>query len=213
MGKGGRSEILGSMFDRNITNTHNYDSSFSFSDRLKKFNDEKINIELERFCNILSKEEQENLFEILISKFESEKILEKINVIFNNISKSEKNLIPISIFSTKMSPLESIVFYMKEILEMRFHDIAEKLGKSEATIWLTYRNAKIKKTEKKIDGFENIDYSTTIPLDYFSSKRSILENVVLYLAEILNFKIKDISILLKKSQSTIWTTYNRVREK
>jgi len=53
--------------------------------------------------------------------------------------------IPISIFSEKiLGPLESLVVYMKEILDMKNSEIARLLQKSQKTIWSTYDKAKKK---------------------------------------------------------------------
>jgi predicted DNA-binding transcriptional regulator AlpA len=188
-----------------ITDTKKED--FSFLDSFKKFNDERVLKEFERFCNVLSKEEQVCLFKILIERMRADSSFEEITGLLNSSIIENKQAMPISIFSTDLSPLESIVSYMRDNLSMRLKDISESLGKSESSIWLTYRNAKKKRISLKIDT------SLVIPLDQFDKNKSILENVVFFMIEKQNIKVKDLSRILNKSQSTIWTTYNRVRTK
>lgn len=180
---------------------------FSFLDSFRKFNDDRIVKEFERFCSVLSKDEQMCLFRILFEKMRSDSSFEEITSIINSSAIESKHAVPISIFSTDLSPLESIVSYMKDNLQMRLKEISSALGKSESSVWLTYRNAKKKKISLRIDS------SVVMPLDRFNHDNSILENVVLFLIEHLGMKVKDVSSILNKSQSTIWTTYNRVRTK
>lgn len=182
-------------------------ADFSFLDSFKKFNDERVLKEFERFCGVLSKEEQMCLFKILVDKMHSDNSFEEITSLLNSSVLENKQAIPVSIFSTDLSPLESIVAYMKDKLSMRLKDISDSLGKSESSVWLTYKNAKKKKIDLKIDT------SFVIPLELFDNKKSILETVVFFLIEKKNMKVKDVSELLNKSLSTIWTTYNRVRTK
>lgn len=181
--------------------------SFSFLDSFKRINDERVLREFDRFCETLSSDEQEIFLKVLINRMQTSKPLENIKEIFDSITGNRSDMIPVSIFSGELSPFESIVLFLKENKELRLNEIAKKLHKSESSAWLTYRNAKKKNLNLKID------YSLLIPLSKFDDSKSILEIVVLFLIESCSMKVKDVSSFLNKSVSTIWTTYNRVRTK
>ena len=58
--------------------------------------------------------------------------------------------IPLSIFNNRgFSFMESIVFYMKNSLDMSYHEIAESLNRDDRTIWTIYNRAIKKRGEKK----------------------------------------------------------------
>ena len=58
--------------------------------------------------------------------------------------------IPISIFfNTKLSALESIVKYLKEIQNLKYHEIAVLLKRNDRTIWTVYQRS-LKKSSKKL---------------------------------------------------------------
>lgn len=45
--------------------------------------------------------------------------------------------------------MESVVFYMKSSLGMKYHEIAESLNRDDRTIWTVYKRAEKKKGVKK----------------------------------------------------------------
>jgi len=118
--------------------------------------------------------------------------------------------IPLSIFSGKLSPLEALVKYLKENLHLRYHEIATNLNRDDRSIWKTYQQSKVKSEapfELKKDRFY-------ISISIFKNRNlSILENLVVCLKDDLNVQVKEISTLLNKNTSTIWTAYNRARKK
>lgn len=179
----------------------------SISDSLKKFNDERVLLEYRRFCELLSEEEQDFLFKILLDKMKQTHSSAKLIDFFNNIMSKNEYLIPISIFSGNLSPYESIVFFLVENKQIKLKDIALLLGKSESSVWTTLRNAKRKNV------LLNLNSSILYPLDNFDKKNSVLENIVVFLIEHQGLKVKEVSTILDKSVSTIWTTYNRVRQR
>lgn len=179
----------------------------SISDSLKRFNDERVLLEYKRFCELLSEEEQDFLFKILLDKMKQTHSSAKLIDFFNDIMSKNEYLIPMSIFSGNLSPYESIVFFLVESKQIRLKDIALLLGKSESSVWTTLRNAKRK------DVLLNLNSSILYPLDNFDKNKSVLENIVVFLIEQQGYKVKEVSTILDKSVSTIWTTYNRVRQK
>ncbi len=56
--------------------------------------------------------------------------------------------IPISIFSEKLSALESLVVYLKDEFSLRYHEIAILLKRDDRTIWTVYQRARKKYVEK-----------------------------------------------------------------
>lgn len=179
----------------------------SISDSLKKFNDERVLLEYKRFCELLSENEQNFLLKILLEKMKQTHSSSNLIDFFNDIMSKNQYLVPISIFSGNLSPYESIVFFLVEKKELKLKDIAKLLGKSESSVWTTLRNAKRKNIVL------NLNSSILYPLDNFDKNKSVLENIVVFLIEKQGYKVKDVSTILSKSVSTIWTTYNRVRQK
>lgn len=119
----------------------------------------------------------------------------------------EEIKVPLSIFS-KLSPLEALVKYLKENLNLRFNEIASKLNRDDRSIWRTYHQAKSKNVSFKIKQDEML-----IPVSIFKNRNlSVLENLVVYLKS-LNVSVKEISFLINKNISTIWTAYNRAKKK
>ncbi len=190
-------------------------------------------------CNRARKKLQGEVLEyetcpsVLLSKTE-EKLIEKIKIIKEKNNFSNKylisllygppdDMIPLEIFSDLLSPLESLVFYLKK-KEYSFRKIGYILARSEKTIGTTYHNSmnKLHKSnrleyfEQKINfsnGVENLEYLKWIPLQLFSDRSlSILEHVCLYLS-IVGIKLSQIGLLLNKDRRVIWTVKNRARNK
>lgn len=123
-------------------------------------------------------------------------------------SKDSYSLIPASIFESQLSPLESIVKHLKENLDLNFHKIAVLLNRDDRTVWTTYNNS----VKKKIGLVVKDEH--LIPLIVFSDRRlSILENLAVYLKKELGFSLKEISVIIKKDPSTVWTAYHRALKK
>ncbi len=118
--------------------------------------------------------------------------------------------IPISIFNKRISPLETITKYMKEELNLSYNEIAKELGRDERNIWHSYNNA-IKKHAGKLE----IDSQKgKIPCLLFKEKKlSILETIVVYLKDNLNFNFSEISKIMERNYRTIWTIYQRAIKK
>jgi predicted DNA-binding protein (UPF0251 family) len=120
----------------------------------------------------------------------------------------KENQIPISIFNNKLAPLEAIVLFLKETLNLKLHKIAVTLNRDDRTIWLTHHNA----TKKKAKISLSSDFY--IPLSTLSNRKfSILELVVSHLKESYGISLKQISQLIGKSPKTIWTVYDRAKKK
>lgn len=123
----------------------------------------------------------------------------------------KKDLLPISIFDNKeLSCLETIVKYLKEEFNLRFHEIALLLNRNDRTIWTTYNNA-IKKRKEKLPVKESKFF---IPTAIFKNRKfSVLESIVSYLKDKFNLRYSEISILLNRDERNIWTVYSRAKKK
>ena len=118
--------------------------------------------------------------------------------------------VPVYIFSNGLSGLEAISKYLKEVIKLRFCDIAKLTNRDDRTIWDAYNSAK-KKSQGNF-AVENSQFS--VPTSIFNNRTlSVLENLAVYLKEELNLRYCDIAILLNKDQRTIWTAYNRAKKK
>ena len=118
--------------------------------------------------------------DVQISKIILKRLKEKYNLsstdIFN-IAQKEEILIPISIFTRKLSPLETYTKCLKENFEFDYSKIAELLGRSRKTVWQAYKNS-VKKHPAK---FKPIETRYVIPASALRNRLSILEATVVYL--------------------------------
>ncbi len=119
--------------------------------------------------------------------------------------------IPISIFNNdKLSVLEAVVKYLKEIQGLKLIEIALMLNRNSKTIWTTYNNA----SKKMSEPIDIKDVNIYLPVKSFQDRAiSPLEVVVRYLKDELGFKNHEIATMLNRNQKTIWTTYNRKNNK
>ena len=60
----------------------------------------------------------------------------------------QKILIPVSIFNRELSSLETIVKYLREVLNLKNKEISNVINRNVRTIWTTYQNA-IEKLPKR----------------------------------------------------------------
>lgn len=126
--------------------------------------------------------------------------------------------VPISVFSTLLSPAEALVKYLKEERQMSFHQIGTLLNRDERGIWSSYARSRKKHqtTFSKPAGVTGVAGATSfsIPLSLFANRSfSILEHVIFYLHAALNLQEKEIAKLLNKRQAVIHTTLQRARKK
>ncbi len=127
----------------------------------------------------------------------------------SNLKKSKEIIIPVSIFNQTLSPLESIVKYLKDELDLSFEAIAKYLYRGKSQIIFTHKEAN-KKFKSKLD--TKSEYF--IPISIFSNiKLSILESIVKNLKESQNLSYHNVAVLLKRDDRTIWTVYNRSLKK
>lgn len=147
--------------------------------------------------------------------------LKLLEDVLETIKKKELS-VPVSAIAD-IHPLEGIVLYLKQ-LEISFTEIASLLNRSYATIYTSYRNAlkrRIKKKEltkeelkvlKKLNVKSKDDVS--MPISALGQRPlSILEAVVFYLKQNFGLRYHDIAVLLNRDDRTIWTVYQRAKNK
>ena len=141
----------------------------------------------------------------VISEKDIQKHIEKKQKKTNPPNNKEK--IPLTIFNSGLSPLESIVRYLKETKLQRTSSIAKLLSKTQSAISLAYKNSL-----QKEFSFKPTKY--VIPINIFSQNKhlSILEAVVFYLKQ--NGKtLAEISEIIDRDPRTIWTLFDRAKKK
>ena len=113
-------------------------------------------------------------------------------------------LIPVSIFSEKLSSLETIVKYLKENLELKNKEIGKITKRSVKTIYKAYSSANEKARKK----FEIKEARYYIPASALTNRKlGVLESVVKYLKENYELNYSEIGRLLGRDPRTIWTAY------
>lgn len=123
-------------------------------------------------------------------------------------SKENVLLVPITIFSGKLSPAEALSKFLKENHELTFHEISELIGRDERSVWANYKRA-----AKKMPWAFEIKEGISVNASIFKSEKSILESLVSYLKEVKKLRNKKIAQLLNKNSANIWTVYNRSKKK
>ncbi|MBI2654508.1 hypothetical protein HYX02_06930 [Candidatus Woesearchaeota archaeon] len=172
----------------------------------------------------LQKKNNNSEIDWVISKFKELSKEEKIELIcyfLNELKRqhdvSEHELlvkkeigIPIGVFASDMlSSLESIVKYMKEDLKLKFSKIAKLLNRSNKTIWATYHNV----AKKMPSSFGDISREIIIPVSNFADRKfSTLESVVAFIKD-LDYTNHEVALMLRLDDRTIWTVYDRIKNK
>lgn len=161
----------------------------------------------EKEVTLSSKEEVKRVLKPIIEHFRKEYQLPQHELI--NLIVSEEHLIPLSIFSTSLAPLQSVVKYVKEELNLKHNKISTLLKRDQRVIWRSYTEAN-KRHPKRFDIKEEHYF---IPASIFNRELSILESLMLHLIDDMNLSVKDISSIINKKTSTIYTAYNRAKKK
>lgn len=156
--------------------------------------------------NQIEKESIKNLVKDLIRKYNLQK--EDFLSLFE---KEHTNDLPISIFDNKkLSALETISKYLREVRHLKFSQIGSFLNRDPRTIWSAYNSSK-KKLPSKLKVEES---EITIPLSKFTNKKfSILESIVSHLKENYDLTFHQIAELLNRDDRTIWTVLSRFKKK
>lgn len=148
-----------------------------------------------------------------ILKEELERLHREHNISIKDILsylQKPRNEIPLSIFSKKLSSLETITKYLRENQKLNFVKIAELTSRNQKALCRTYHNA----LKKQKEPFKLTESEFYFPVYILKNRNlSVLEVIVTYLKEKLNLSLIKISSLLKRDPSTIWTIHNRALKK
>ncbi|MBR9699928.1 hypothetical protein GOV09_05715 [Candidatus Woesearchaeota archaeon] len=131
-------------------------------------------------------------------------------------------VLPVGLFRSKLGPLEAVVGYMKEVLDLNLSQIARLLNRDETTIWTTYQNS-WKKGKIIVDlELKDVDFGAlkikkenfVVPLSVFANRElSILEALCVYLRENHGLNYTMLGKLLERNERTIWTVVSRAKKK
>lgn len=124
---------------------------------------------------------------------------------------SSLKLVPLSIFrDRRLTPLEAVIRYLREKRKLSYHGIASLLQRNVRDIYKTYAHAFDKSFLVEVKSVHTL----LVPVSIFADRElSALENLVLYLKEKLELSYRQISVLLNRNERTIWTVYQRARQK
>ena len=111
---------------------------------------------------------------------------------------------PYSIFIEELTPLQSIVKYLREELFYPYKRISDLLKKSTSSLRVIYGQSK-----KKFPGRLDVTSKDVIPFSVLKKKGSVFEHIVVYLKDVRKLSFKEISDLLKRDYQTIWTIYKK----
>ena len=115
--------------------------------------------------------------------------------------------VPVSIFSSELSPLESLVIYLHDYVQLDFLEISSRLKRHYQTIWTSYHLAKRKGIELNLER-----ESAFVPIVIFQTRKTtVFECLVSYLKK--EHKLSEISHFLNRDYRTIWTIAKRAERK
>ena len=117
-------------------------------------------------------------------------------------------LVPVTIFSGKLSPAEALIKFLKESHELSYNDIAQLICRDKRSVWANYKRA-----SKKMPWPFEIKESVVVPVSIFNSEKSILSALINYLKDVKKMRNTKIAQLLNKNPANIWTIHNRAKKK
>lgn len=127
--------------------------------------------------------------------------------IYTKLLLKPRQLIPVSIFSTNLPPLQTLVYFLHTYWDMQLKQIAQRLARDYQTIWITWKQVKGKPWKLPVAP------DHCMLLSEFSDRRySILECVVAHLRA-KKLRYREIGQLLQRNERTIWTVYQRWKKK
>lgn len=131
-----------------------------------------------------------------------------------SILQTHENIeIPVSVLSDRsLSVLEVLAEYLKETLNLTYHQIAVLTNRDDRTIWTVYNRAQKKRKEHPKP--QTPDSEILIPLKVLLDRDlSVLEVLAEFLKEQREFTYHEIAVLTNRDDRTIWTVYNRAKKK
>lgn len=134
--------------------------------------------------------------------------LHELVSLYTEVSPEES--VPVSIFSTKLSPSEALCRYLKENRNLSFHEIAVLLNRDDRSIWTSYSRS----SKKDKCAFRQVKGDILLPISLFHDRSfSILEHVITHLKNNYRLSNSKIAKLTKKNPSSIATVAKRAAVK
>ena len=127
--------------------------------------------------------------------------------------------IPVGIFRSELGPLEAVVKYARDVLQLSVQAVARLTHRTPSTVSISYRNAKaplVLDLELSDINFRKLRVprsSLLIPSSAFVADLSVLEAVCLHLHTRAGLRFVDIARLLHRDQRTVYMVVARARRK
>tara|TARA_Y100000310_G_scaffold241784_1_gene245866 strand:+ start:28114 stop:29121 length:1008 start_codon:yes stop_codon:yes gene_type:complete len=148
------------------------------------------------------------------------KKISEIFVLFFNLAKrfsasvlltelENQPFVPEDIFSEKLGSFESIVKFLVENYDLTVPEIAHFLNRPYTSIWNSYASSR-----KKFPAKFALKPSRPIPVSILrETEFGVLENIVAYLRDSLEFSFHKISVMISRDERTVWAAYKNKNEK
>jgi len=116
--------------------------------------------------------------------------------------------VPLSAFNETLTPLETVVVYLKDNYHLNYVTIADLTGRDQRGIGITYKRAKDKGNVSP--GYAKIYF----PIENLKERKySPAEHLTKFLRYERKLSIVEIGRQIGKDQRTIWTTLDRAEKK
>jgi len=123
---------------------------------------------------------------------------------------TEELFFPNSILVKDLTPLHSVVKYLKENKRLSLAKIAPLIGRDQRNVWRMYSDAK----KRHPDALDVSGSTFFIPVSIFlNNSLSAQEALVCHFKDSLDLSYHEIAVLLSRDDRTIWTVYNRAKKK
>lgn len=119
----------------------------------------------------------------------------------------EELMVPVSIFCSDLSPLESMVKYLREEEKMSYSAMQEHLLRDQRVLAITYKRT-IRKYPARF-----LKKGFYIPVMIINDKLSVMESLVFFLRANAGLSYAHIGELLGKNYHTVRTSYLRASKK
>ncbi len=146
----------------------------------------------------------------VISKLREKDQLDLPNLINLYQRSTPEKLLPLSIFTTSLYPIEAITKYFHEEEKLSFSQIAEILNRNPRNIWTAYHRA----LQKQKKPFPKLPEQFLLPLHLFLHRvHTPQEALVLYLKKTYQLSNKKIANLINSSPNSVAVLIKRAEGK
>lgn len=122
----------------------------------------------------------------------------------------EEIAVPVSVFSTSLTPMEAIVKFLHEEQSLRFSEIGLLTGRDQRAIGVTYHRARIKMAERLHLGGSLYSVPVSVLRDEVLSP---FEHVAVYLSIAHRLRAREIARLMGRDERTVGTILRRAAGK